>query len=66
MTGDYRSAAWAVERMPNKPRPENRHRMVRVDDDLWRAAGEACRKLDTDRSTVMREALRAVVAKATE
>lgn len=38
--------------------------MVRVEDDLWTAAGEACRQLGTDRSTVMREALRAVVKKA--
>lgn len=52
--------------MPNKPRPENRHRMVRVEDDLWAAAGEACRALGTDRSTVMREALVRAVKQARE
>lgn len=50
--------------MPNKPRPENRHRMVRVEDDLWEAAGEACAQLGTTRSDVMREALRKVVTRA--
>jgi len=50
--------------MPNKPRRENRHRMVRVEDELWEAADEACRKLGTDRSTVMREALRKAVKRA--
>lgn len=49
---------------PNAPRPENRHRMVRVEDDLWQAAGEACRELETTRSEVMREALRKVVREA--
>lgn len=47
--------------MANKPRPENRHRMVRVEDDLWREAGEACRELGTNRSEVMRAALTAAV-----
>ena len=47
--------------MPNKPRPENRHRMVRVEDDLWAAAKTACDKLGTTRAEVMREALRRVV-----
>ena len=32
--------------MPNKPRPENRHREVRVEDDLWTAAKAACDKLE--------------------
>lgn len=40
--------------------------MVRVEDDLWEAAGKACRELGTDRSTVMREALRAAVKRATK
>lgn len=50
--------------MPNKPRPENRHRMVRVEDDLWSAAGDACRKLKTTRSELMRDALRAAVERS--
>lgn len=54
----------STHQMPNSPRPENRHRMVRVEDELWRAAGEACRQLGTTRSEIMREALRRVVADA--
>jgi hypothetical protein len=47
--------------MPNKPRENNRHRMVRVEDDLWDAAAEACARLGKTRSDVMRDALAAVV-----
>ena len=43
--------------MPNAPRPENRHRMVRVEDDLWRAAKVAADKEGTTRAEVMRQAL---------
>lgn len=43
--------------MPNKPRPENRHRMVRVEDDLWEKAGDAALAEGTTRSQVMRDAL---------
>lgn len=50
--------------MPNKPRPENRHRMVRVEDELWEAARIACAKLGTTRAAVMREALRQAVSDA--
>jgi hypothetical protein len=50
--------------MPNKPRPENRHRMVRVEDELWEASKEACDQLGTTRAEVMREALRRAVARA--
>lgn len=50
--------------MPNKPRPENRHRMVRVEDELWTAAKAACDKLGTTRAEVMREALRKAVEAA--
>jgi len=50
--------------MPNKPRDENRHRMVRVEDDLWSAAKKACEKLGTTRSAVMREALRETIKTA--
>jgi metal-responsive CopG/Arc/MetJ family transcriptional regulator len=49
--------------MPNKPRPENRHREVRVEDDLWAAAEVAARKEGTTRAEVMREALRELVAR---
>lgn len=47
--------------VPNKPRPENRHRMVRVEDELWEAAGRAAAEAGTTRSEVMRAALRALV-----
>ena len=50
--------------MPNAPRPENRHRMVRVEDELWTAAKAACDKLGTTRAEVMREALRRLVKRA--
>lgn len=51
-------------RMPNKPRPENRHRMVRVEDELWESSRQACAKLGTTRAEVMREALRQAVRDA--
>jgi antitoxin component of RelBE/YafQ-DinJ toxin-antitoxin module len=38
--------------------------MVRVEDDLWTAAKEACAKLGTTRAEVMREALRKAVRDA--
>lgn len=47
--------------MPNKPRPENRHRMVRVEDELWEAAKEAARANDTTVSQVIRDALKRYV-----
>jgi antitoxin component of RelBE/YafQ-DinJ toxin-antitoxin module len=50
--------------MPNKPRPENRHRMVRVEDELWEAAKQAARDQGTTVSEVMREALRRLVEEA--
>lgn len=50
--------------MPNKPRPENRHRMVRVEDELWEAAKVAAKKEGTTVSEVIREALRKFVRKA--
>jgi hypothetical protein len=49
--------------MPNKPRPENRHRMVRVEDQLWADAKTAADALGTTRAEVMRDALRALVKK---
>lgn len=50
--------------MPNKPRPENRHRMVRVEDDLWRDSEQAAKKMGTTRSEVMRKALVELVERA--
>lgn len=47
--------------MPNQPRPENRHRMVRVEDELWEAARIAAATEGTTRAEVMREALRQLV-----
>lgn len=52
--------------MPNKPRPENRHRMVRVEDELWHAAKQAAAEQGTTVSTVIREALRRFVARHTQ
>lgn len=51
--------------MPNKPRPENRHRMVRVEDDLWNAAKEAAEANGTTVSTIIRAALQRYVASTT-
>ena len=50
--------------MANRPRPDNPHRMVRVEDGLWSAAKKACEKLGTTRSEVMRAALRETIKKA--
>lgn len=44
--------------MPNKPRPENRHRMVRVEDKLWDAAKMRAAELETTISAVIRAYLR--------
>lgn len=49
--------------MPNQPRPENKHRMVRVEDELWEAAKVAADKEGTTRAEVIRDALRALVAR---
>lgn len=49
--------------MPNAPRADNPHRSVRVEDELWQAAKEAADVEDTTRGDVMREALRALVAR---
>lgn len=51
--------------MPNKPRPENRHRMVRVEDELWEAADKAAKVEGTTRSEVMRQALVDLVERVT-
>lgn len=49
--------------MPNKPRPGNRHRMVRVENDLWEAAKAKAREQGTTVSAVIRDALRRFVGK---
>ena len=49
--------------MANQPRPDNPHRSVRVEDDLWRSAKVAADKEGTTRGDVMREALRDLVAR---
>lgn len=49
--------------MPNKPRPDNPHRSVRVEDRLWEAARIAADAEGTTRGDVMREALRELVAR---
>lgn len=49
--------------MPNKPRPDNRHRMVRVEDGLWEAAKVAALAEGTTRAEVMRQALSDLVAR---
>lgn len=48
--------------MPNQPRPDNRHRMVRVTDDLWNAAKSAAREDGTTISEIIRQALRDYLA----
>lgn len=45
--------------MPNQPRPSNRHRMVRVEDELWQAARAKAADEGTTVSVVIRDALRA-------
>jgi hypothetical protein len=41
--------------MPNSPRPENPHRSVRVEDELWHAAEVAAKAEGTERAEVMRQ-----------
>lgn len=43
--------------MPNKPRADNPHRMVRVEDSLWSAAKAKASDEGTTVSAVIREAL---------
>lgn len=47
--------------MPNQPRRENRHRMVRVEDELWEDAKAAARDEGTTVSAVTRDGLAAYV-----
>lgn len=48
--------------MPNKPRPDNPVRPVRVENDLWQAAKTTAANQGTTVSAVIREALRGYVA----
>jgi len=47
--------------VPNKPRHENRHRMVRVEDELWEAAKDQATEQGTTVSAVIRTALQRFV-----
>lgn len=47
--------------MANQPRPDNPHRSVRVEDDLWRESKDAADTEGTTRGDVMRQALRDLV-----
>ena len=49
--------------MANRPRADNPHRSVRVEDDLWEAARLAAIAEGTTRAEVMQEALRELVAR---
>lgn len=49
--------------MPNKPRDNNPHRSVRVEDALWEAARVAAEREGTTRAEVMQQALRELVAR---
>jgi predicted transcriptional regulator len=47
--------------MPNKPRADNPHRSVRVEDALWAASKDAAEAEHTTRGDIMRQALRDLV-----
>ena len=47
--------------MPNRPRPENRARPVRIEDGLWSAVGAIAAEDETTPSEVVREAVRCYV-----
>lgn len=49
--------------MANRPRADNPHRSVRVEDQLWEAARIAAAKENTTRGDVMRQALHELVAR---
>ena len=51
--------------MPNRPRPDNPHRAIRVEDDLWEASRVAAAEAGTTRAEVMRQALRELVERVT-
>lgn len=43
--------------MPNKPRPENPARAIRIEDELWERAKAAARRLDITVSEFARHAI---------
>ena len=47
--------------MPDKPRPENPARAVRVEDELWQAAQKRARERGETVSDVIRRALKRYV-----
>ena len=49
--------------MPNKPRPENPARPIRVEDDLWAAVKATAAGNEETVSEVVRRALRRYVAR---
>ena len=48
--------------MPNKPRSNNPHRSVRVEDALWKAVGEKAAREGVTRAAIIQQALREYVA----
>lgn len=56
------AGAKGARSMPNKPRPENPARPVRVEDELWARAKAKARNEGTTVSEVIREALRQYVS----
>lgn len=49
--------------MANRPRDDNPHRSVRIEDELWEAAKVAAALEGTTRAEVMQQALRDLVAR---
>ena len=49
--------------MPNKPRPENPNRIVRVTDEEWEPVVEIAAKDKVSKSEVVREAIRQYVGR---
>lgn len=47
--------------MPNKPRPDNPARPVRIEDDLWARVKAIAKRDETTASAVVREAVRVYV-----
>ena len=52
--------------MPNAPRPDNPHRAIRVEDDLWEASRVAAEAEGTTRAEVMRQGLQEIVERQNE
>lgn len=47
--------------MPNRPRPENPARPVRIEDELWARVKALAKRDETTASAVVREAVRVYV-----